>query len=204
MPIIGSRGAWQGGERLDEEARHVVRYAESLAASYGLRQATPDALLRALIDDNAGAPARVLATAGVDVNAMRAYLDHDLDRGAPPLGGRSALDADAREAVVLGANEARRGNFEQAGSGHVLLGLVASRAGKGVRLVTRQGADVAALRPLVQQLQEGGGEGSATAALFVASFPRFLAQVGGATTCPTCGVTLHSSFHYCYNCGARL
>ncbi len=203
MPIIGSRGAWQGGERLDDKARRAVQDAESLAASYGMRQATPDVLLRALVDDDDGAPARALVGAGGDVDALRVALDQTLDRRADPLGGRSALDAGAREAVVLGINEARRAGAEQAGTGHLLLGLVAARAGKGVRQVARQGAGIAVLRPLVRELQEGGSGGSATAALFAASFPRFLAQVGRAATCATCGAPLHDSFHYCYNCGAQ-
>jgi len=202
MPLIGSRGAWQGGERLDDAARRVVQDAESLAASYGMRQATPDVLLRALVDDDGGAPARALAGAGGDVDALRVALDQTLDRRADPLGGRSALDAGAREAVVLGINEARRAGAEQAGTGHLLLGLVAARAGKGVRRLVRQGADVTTLRPLVHELQEDSAGGSATGALFAASFPRFLAQVGDATICATCGAPLHDSFHYCYTCGA--
>jgi len=79
----------------------------------------------------------------------------------------------------------------------------AARAGKGVRQLARQGGGIAALRPLVHELQEYGSGGSAMTALFAASFPRFLAQVGGATTCATCGAPLHDSFHYCYNCGAQ-
>jgi len=137
MPIIGSRGAWQGAERLDDAARQVVQGAEGLAASYGMRQATPDVLLRALLDDDGGAASQALAAAGVDVGSVRALLDQLLDCGAAPLGGRSALDADAREIVVLGTNEARRDGVDQAGLGHLLLGLVASRAGKGARQVAR-------------------------------------------------------------------
>ncbi len=204
MPFIGSHGAWQGGERLDEGAREAVRRAERMAAAYGMRQATPDVLLRALLDDPDGVPARVLAAAGADVAALRASLDDNLNRGKAPLGGRSALDADTREIIVLGTNEARRDGVEQAGAGHVLIGLVESRAGKGARSLTRQGATVAALRSLVQDLQEATEEGGAAAALFAASFPRFLARVGGAVACPTCGAPLHGSFHYCYNCGTQL
>ena len=137
MPLIGSHGAWQGAERLDDEARHFVQVAEGLAASYGMRQATPDVLLRALVDGDEGAVARALAAAGVDIAAARVSLDQVLDRGAAALGGRSALDADTREAVVLGTNEARRDGVDQAGLGHLLLGLVASRAGKGARQVAR-------------------------------------------------------------------
>jgi len=188
MPFIGSHGAWQGGERLDEGARAAVQRAESAAAAYGMRQATPDVLLRALLDDPDGVPARALTAAGVDVETLRASLGDSLKRGKPPLGGRSALDADTREAIVLGTNEARRDGGEQAGA----------------RLLARQGANVATLRPLVQGMQAGGEEGSASAALFAASFPRFLAQVGGAMACPTCGAPLHNSFYYCYNCGTAL
>lgn len=203
MPLIGSHGAWQGAERLDDEARHFVQVAEGLAASYGMRQATPDVLLRALVDGDEGAVARALAAAGVDIAAARVSLDQVLDRGAAALGGRSALDADTREAVVLGTNEARRDGVDQAGPGHLLLGLVASRVGKGVRLLARGGADLATLRALVHDLYEGAGDGGAAAALFTASFPRFLAQVGGAQPCPACSAPLHDSFRYCYNCGVQ-
>ncbi len=57
MPFIGSHGAWQGSERLNGDARDVVQRAESMAAAYGMRQATPDVLLRALLDDPDGVPA---------------------------------------------------------------------------------------------------------------------------------------------------
>ena len=201
MPFIGSHGAWQGSERLDEGAREAVWRAESTAAAYGLRQATPDVLLRALLGDPDSVSARVLTAASVDVAALRAFLDSALNRGKAPLGGRSALDADAREAIVLGTNEARRDGLEQAGAGHILIGIVESRAGKGARLLARQGANVATLRALAYDLQEPAERGSASAALFAASFPRFLAQTGGATACPACGAPLHDSFHYCYNCG---
>ena len=52
---------------------------------------------------------------------------------------RSPLSGAAREAVVLGVNEARRAGTEHAGTGHLLLGLLEEGTGAGVRSIKRQG-----------------------------------------------------------------
>ncbi len=115
MPIIGSQGAWQGQDRLDEAARHAVQFAEALGAEYGQRQSAPDMLLLALLDDHDAVPARALLALDVELDAVGVEINRVVKRRGPPLDGRSALDADAREAVILGVNEARRAGFNQAG-----------------------------------------------------------------------------------------
>ncbi len=202
MPIIGSRAAWQGQERLSEEARRAVQRAEAAGAAYGLRQATPDVLLLALLTEEEGVPARALLAHDVDPVPIRAALEASLDRGKEPLGGLSLLDAASREAVVLGTNEARRGGFAQVGPGHLLLGALQAREGVGYKLLSRQGADVGRLRSAVTDLEMANDDGDA--ALFAAAFEGLLARIGGANACPRCQSPVHTSFHHCYNCGVSL
>ncbi len=198
MPIIGSQGAWQGQDRLDEAARRAVQVAEALGAAYGQRQSAPDMLLLALLDDRDAVPARALTALDVDLDAVGGELDRVVKRRGSPLDGRSALDADAREAVILGVNEARRAGFNQAGAGHVLLGVLEART-PGARVLARQGVAVGPLRDIVNGLEQAGALPDAH--LFAAGFARLLARIGGGAACPTCQAVLHHSFHYCYNCG---
>jgi Clp amino terminal domain, pathogenicity island component len=185
MLLFGSRGAWQSHERLGVPARRAVQRAETDAAARGLRQATPDILLLALLEEADGVPARALSAA----------LE-----GGPPLHERSPLDAAAREGVILGVNEARRAGFEQAGAGHILLGVLEARAGSGVRLLARRGARLRTLRPLIHELERLSGDGGAN--LFTLTFAALLNHIGGACACPRCCAPIHTSFHFCYNCGA--
>ncbi len=198
MPIIGSQGGWQGQDRLDEAARRAVQCAEALGAEYGQRQSVPDMLLLALLDDRDAVPARALIALDINLDAVGAEIGRVVKRRGSPLDGRSALDADAREAVILGVNEARRAGFSQAGAGHVLLGILEART-PGARVLARQGAAVGPLRDIVNNLEQASGIPDAH--LFVAGFARLLARVGGGMACPHCQALLHHSFHYCYNCG---
>jgi ATP-dependent Clp protease ATP-binding subunit ClpA len=199
MLLFGSRGAWQSHERLGVPARRAVQRAETDAAARGLRQTTPDILLLALLAETDGVPVRALIATGVEVGDVCMALSAALD-GGPPLHERSPLDAAAREGVILGVNEARRAGFEQAGAGHILLGVLEARTGMGARLLARRGATLRTLRPLIHELERLSGDDGAN--LFTVTFAALLNHVGGACPCPRCRAPLHTSFHFCYNCGA--
>jgi ATP-dependent Clp protease ATP-binding subunit ClpA len=199
MLLFGSRGAWQSQERLGLPARRAVQRAETDAAACGLQQATPDILLLALLAETDGVPVRALIATGVQLGDVREALSAALD-GGPPLHDRSPLDAAAREGVILGVNEARRAGFEQAGAGHILLGVLEARTGTGARLLARHGARLRTLRPLVHELERLSGDDGAN--LFTLTFAALLNHVGGACACPRCRAPIHTSFHFCYNCGA--
>ena len=197
--MFGARGAWQSHERLGMPARHALQRAESDAAARGLRQATPDILLLALLAEADGVPARALIATGVAIGDVRMALSGALDEGTP-LHERSPLDAAAREGVILGVNEARRAGFEQAGAGHILLGVLEARTGTGARLLARRGARLRTLRPLIHELERLSGDAGTN--LFTLTFAALLSHIGGACACPRCRAPIHTSFHFCYNCGA--
>lgn len=202
MSLFGMHGAWQGQERLTDEAHRAIHRAEAWGAARGLRQTPPDLLLLALVEEADSVPARALDATGADLDALRQALDASVRSCGPALPGRVPLDADAREAVILGVNEARRDGFEQAGAGHLLLGVIEARAGKGARLLTRQGADLKTLRWVVHNLEQAGADGGS--GLFSLAFSGLLERTGGARSCPRCHSATHTSFHYCYHCGASL
>ena len=199
MLLFGSRGAWQSYERLGAPARRAVQRAETDAAARGLRHTTPDILLLALLAETDGVPVRALIATGVQLGDVREALSAALD-GGPPLHERSPLDAAAREGVILGVNEARRAGFEQAGAGHILLGVLEARTGTGARLLARRGARLRTLRPLIHELERLSGDDGAN--LFTLTFAALLNHIGGARACPHCRAPIHASFHFCYNCGA--
>lgn len=202
MPLIGAHGAWQGRERLDGAAHRAVERAEAEGGARGLKRASPDLLLLALLREEQDTPRRVLATLDIDVEALLETLGPARADADEPV-VRVALDADAREAVILGVNEARRARAVQAGTGHLLLGLIEARSGSGVRALIKAGAALGPLRDAVDAVEEAAnaGDGGAAATLFAAAFRPFLARAGGAATCPHCGAPLHRTFRYCYNCG---
>jgi ATP-dependent Clp protease ATP-binding subunit ClpA len=199
MLLFGARGAWQSHERLGMPARRAVQRAETDAAARGLRRATPDILLLALLAEADGVPARALIATGVEIGDVCMALSRALDGGSP-LHERSPLDAAAREGLILGVNEARRAGFEQAGTGHILLGILEARTGTGARLLARRGARLRTLRPLIHELERLGGDEGAN--LFTLTFAALLNHLGGACACPRCRAPIHTSFHFCYNCGA--
>lgn len=202
MPVIGSQGAWQGADRLDDAARTAVQRAEALGAERGRRQVPPDVLLAILLDDPVGVPVKVLRALDIDVAAALQTVDALITPKGSPLAGRSALDANAREAVVLGVNEARRSGASQVGTGHLLLGLVELHT-PGARVLLRAGASLALLREQVQTLHQEDIDGGADDA-FLSEFTDFLSRIGGGVYCPRCEAPLHESFAHCYRCGLRL
>src|ERR671932_2515071 len=199
MLLFGARGVWQSHERLGVAARRAVQRAEADAAARGLRHTTPDILLLALLAETDGVPVRALIATGVQLGDVRESLSAALD-GGPPLHERSPLDAAAREGVILGVNEARRAGFEQAGAGHILLGVLEARTGTGARLLAQRGARLRTLRPLIHELERLSGDDGAN--LFTLTFAALLNHIGGAGACPRCRAPIHTSFHFCYNCGA--
>ena len=203
MPLFGNAGAWQRQDRLRADARRAVHRAESASAARGLTQATPDALLLALLEDADDAPARSLTSVGIDVAALREILLGALPVRPVAVEGATPLDAAAREAVVLGLNEARRMAVDQAGALHLVLGIVEARTGAGARYLRQSGLNLDRLRALVAAEDEEDEDGSG-AALFQDGFGRLLAMSGGETRCPHCGASLHQSFRFCYACGTGL
>lgn len=202
MVLFGARGAWQGQERLGPAARRAVQQAEAAGAARGLRWATPDLLLLALLDAADGVPARALDAAGMDLEAVRRAIDGGITHLVTPANELVPLDDAAREGVILGLNEARRGGFEHAGAGHILLGVVEARSGAGARLLIRRGIRIEVLREAIDELEQIASEDGAV--LFAGAFSSLLKRIGGARACPRCGAALHASFNYCYNCGAAL
>lgn len=202
MPLFGTRGAWQGQERLGVAARRAVQRAEAEGAAREWRAATPDLLLLALLAEDDGVPSHALGMAGVEIAGLRDALGALTLADGDAWQDRAPLDEAAREGVILGINEARRGGFEQAGAGHLLLGVLEARSGRGARLLARRGARVSELRGLVHDLELAGSDRGA--AFFARAFAALLEQIGGARVCPHCHVALHASFNACYNCGAEV
>jgi ATP-dependent Clp protease ATP-binding subunit ClpA len=198
--VGGQSSAWQRQERLDDGARLAIEQAEEAAGAAGLRHATSDLLLFALIGDDHAAAARALQSRGVDPAAIRAQIK--LPTRVEGVSGWSPLGAAAREAVVLGVNEARRAGRERAGVDHLLLGLLQEGTGAGVRAIKRQGVSLSALREAVKsQTDERDLYHVSQIDQQVAEL---LERVGSTVVCPRCAIKLPEGFTYCYRCGARI
>ncbi|HZS89454.1 MAG TPA: Clp protease N-terminal domain-containing protein [Chloroflexota bacterium] len=198
--VGGQSSAWQRQERLDDAARLAIAQAEEAAGAAGLHHATSDLLLFALIGDDHAAPSRALLACGADPAAIRAEVARPPRTGGGS--GRSPLNAAAREAVVLGVNEARRSGRERAGPGHLLLGVLQEGTGAGVRAIKRQGVSLTALRDAVNgQIDEHDLFRSSQVDQLVAEL---LERVESIVVCPGCAIRLPAGFNYCYRCGAKI
>jgi ATP-dependent Clp protease ATP-binding subunit ClpA len=200
MRLFGNSAAWQRQERLRPDARRAIHRAEIASAARGLSSAPPDALLLALLEDEDDALRRLLSAGGIDVAGLHEALIGAVPVRPHAIEGSVPLDDAAREAVVLGLNEARRMGLEQAGAGHVILGILEAGSGAGARYLRRSHADLNRLRALVVEAEQE--DEGADAAPFQEGLARLLATVGGGRRCGHCGAQLHESFGYCYACGA--
>jgi len=158
--------------RFDPTARRAVVRAAQLAGEYGRRTLDTDFLLLALaeahaVDDVTADAVRsrisgptdreLLATLGIDLDALRPRLDDDLGawrlRRSPlrPLrvtitGPTTAfeLTAHSRKVVEVALHYAHRGGTSVQPP-HLVLGLLADRNNRSVRILHRLGADLRTL-----------------------------------------------------------
>ncbi len=145
-------------EKFTERARGFIQAAQTIAIREYHQQLTPGHLLKALLDDEQGAAAGLIAAAGGDANAVRGAIEAEL-RKLPAVQGGGAAQAPQLTPDLVRALDAAQQAATKAGDAYVaqdrmLLGLaiadsVASRALKAGR------ATPEALEEAITRLRKG-------------------------------------------------
>jgi ATP-dependent Clp protease ATP-binding subunit ClpC len=138
-------------ERFTEPARQVVVFAQDEARGLGHDHLGTEHLLLGLIREDRGAAARVLASAGVGQEDVRARapaaaVASELKTGQIPFSpnARRVLEQSLRESVR------RKHGF--IGTEHILLGLVTAGDSTGTRILSEVGADAGSIRAELLQM----------------------------------------------------
>jgi len=151
-PPGGTRTA-RPGDRFDkftERARRVLQYAPEEAQRLGHNAIRPEHLLLGLVREGEGVAAKVLGDLGVQLQSLRSAIEDALGWGdgsaEPGAGGAAAfgLTDEAKRAIELSVDEARRFNHHYIGTEHLLLGLARESGSK--RILESLGVSLEAAR----------------------------------------------------------
>jgi excisionase family DNA binding protein len=161
------RGSAETGERFTEAVRQVLALAQAEAEQRGTARIEPAHLLLALASHPSSAASRALRECGLSLEALRAALDQRPDlagslRTTPdqPL----ELSGRLREALEASVKQARQLKHDYVGTAHLLLGLVAGRAGAAPALLEALSVRPAALRKCALALLQSGQDAENPAA----------------------------------------
>jgi ATP-dependent Clp protease ATP-binding subunit ClpA len=153
-PPGGTRTA-RPGDRFDkftERARRVLQYAPEEAQRLDHNAIRPEHLLLGLVREGEGVAAKVLGELGVQLDGLRSAVEDALGRGdatSEPASGAAALGLtdEAKRAIELSVDEARRLQHHFIGTEHLLLGL--AREGGSKRVLESLGVGLDAVRARV-------------------------------------------------------
>jgi hypothetical protein len=122
----------QGFSRFDDEARRVVVGAQEAARSAGNDRLGLGHLVLALVADDAGTAARVVAGQGLDLETVRRTATATLPEAAGAVPDMIPFDDRAREALEQAFQVAMRLGADTVGAGHLLLAVLEIEDGTGV------------------------------------------------------------------------
>jgi ATP-dependent Clp protease ATP-binding subunit ClpB len=115
--------------RFTEKLQEAVRAAQSKAVRYGHQQVDVEHLLAALLDQEGGLSASVLARAGVNVDALKRKLESDLERMPKVSGSAAGVDqiyvtSRLNKLITQAEDEAKKLKDEYVSVEHILLAAV--------------------------------------------------------------------------------
>jgi ATP-dependent Clp protease ATP-binding subunit ClpC len=132
-------------ERFTDPARQVVVFAQDEARALGHDYLGTEHLLLGLIREDRGAAARVLASAGVGEDAVRARAA-TTGVAAELKAGQIPFSPNAKRVLEQSLREAVRRKHGYIGTEHILLGLVTAGDSTATRILSDVGADAGSIR----------------------------------------------------------
>ncbi|MGO8673415.1 MAG: Clp protease N-terminal domain-containing protein [Capsulimonadaceae bacterium] len=150
----GGTSLWH---RYTERARRVVFYSQEEAGRFGVNYVSTEHLLLGLVRDDDSVAARVLDGIGASREAIRAEIELQVTRGDGRLGPDVQLSSQAKRALDLAYDEARRLKNNYIGTEHLLLGLIREEQSMAAQVLAKFGVDADRARSDVIRLQAGGG-----------------------------------------------
>ncbi len=152
-------------EKFTERARGFLQAAQTIAMREYHQRLTPEHLLKALLDDEQGAAAGLLRTAGADPKQAQVAINAEVARNPKVQGGGAGQPQATAELVrVLDNAEqaATKAGDEFVAQDRLLLALLATD-GHGARALRQAGATPQALEKAIGDIRKGRKVTSATA-----------------------------------------
>jgi DNA-binding transcriptional regulator YhcF (GntR family) len=149
------------GHKLTDRVKRVLYYAREEAGRLKHPYVGTEHILLALIRDETGVAARMLANLGVDGSELRREIEEGVKEGtAEPVRGSLPYTSRAKKVIELAMDEAVQLDHEYIGTEHVLLGLLREEKGIAAQVLERAGVTLAATRAEALRLSAGGAPGA--------------------------------------------
>jgi ATP-dependent Clp protease ATP-binding subunit ClpC len=142
-------------ERFTERARQVVVLAQDEARGLKHNYIGTEHLLLGLLREEEGLAARVLASIGVTVDAVRAQVGQMIGEGDSVAKGQIPFTPRAKKVLELSLREALSLGHNYIGTEHVLLGVVRENRGVASRILLDLGTDAEAIRNEIVRMLGG-------------------------------------------------
>ncbi|MBI3118452.1 MAG: ATP-dependent Clp protease ATP-binding subunit [Candidatus Hydrogenedentes bacterium] len=148
-------------ERFTERAKHVVSAAREEATRLGSEYVRTEHILLGLCREPDGIAARALENLGVDIEALAAEIEQQVQPGTSVVAGDDiAFTPRAKKVLELAVEEARRFNHSYIGTEHILLGLLKEGEGIAAKVLQDMKIDLGRIQAEVIRLL--GDQGRAT------------------------------------------
>ncbi|MDO5644122.1 MAG: ATP-dependent Clp protease ATP-binding subunit [Dermabacter sp.] len=175
-------------ERFTDRARRVIVLAQDEARLLNHNYIGTEHILLGLIHEGEGVGAKALEALGITLEAVREQVREIITEGSQAPTGHIPFTPRAKKVLELSLREALQLGHGYIGTEHILLGLLREGDGVAVKVLTRLGAQPAAVRQEVierlsgyqgkETVAAGGGpaEGQPAGSLVLDQFGRNLTQ----------------------------
>ncbi|MBI2760944.1 MAG: UvrB/UvrC motif-containing protein [Chloroflexi bacterium] len=133
-------------DRYTERARRVLTLAQEESYRLGHDRIGAEHLLLGLVREHDGVAARVLVNLGVEPKKLSEAVEFLTGRGNGTPLGEIPLTPEAKKAIELAFDEARRQNHHYIGTEHLLLGILRENAGIAAGVLGALGVNIDVLR----------------------------------------------------------
>ncbi len=133
-------------DRFTAPARHALSLAQEEARQFQHNYVGTEHLLLGLIREGDGIAALVLTNLGVELDKVRAAVEHIIGKGDHPVMGEVGLTPRAKKVIELAVDEARRMQHHYLGTEHLLLGLIREGDGIAAGILTSMGLKLGQVR----------------------------------------------------------
>jgi ATP-dependent Clp protease ATP-binding subunit ClpC len=142
-------------ERFTDRARRVVVLAQEEARDLNHNYIGTEHLLLGISREGEGVGARVLASLGVSLVAIREQIVAIIGLGGTQPSGHVPFTPRAKKILELGLLEARQLGHEYIGTEHILLGIVREGDGVAAQVLQKQGLTLDVVRQSVIEILAG-------------------------------------------------
>ena len=175
-------------ERFTDRARRVIVLAQDEARLLNHNYSGTEHILLGLIHEGEGVGAKALESLGITLEGVREQVREIITEGTQAPTGHIPFTPRAKKVLELSLREALQLGHGYIGTEHILLGLLREGDGVAVKVLTRMGAQPAAVRQEVierlsgyqgkETVNAGGGnqEGTPSGSLVLDQFGRNLTQ----------------------------